>query len=137
MSALDIAGISGVVGAAVAGLGAYLFTEPFMIRVRELELSFPNLPPAFDGYTILHLSDLHITKHGLLEKKTMALISGRQVDVCFITGDVTVQPRASDTFRRVCSAIDLSLIHISRYHAYNHPVNGYSGVPEGGRHWLR
>ncbi len=106
MSALDIAGISGVVGAAVAGLGAYLFTEPFMIRVRELELSFPNLPPAFDGYTILHLSDLHITKHGLLEKKTMALISGRQVDVCFITGDVTVQPRASDTFRRVCSAID-------------------------------
>lgn len=91
---------------AAAGLGGYMvFVEPFRIRVRELELAFPNLPAAFDGYEILHLSDLHLTKLGLLERKTMDIIRSREVDCCVITGDVTAQPRASDVFRRVCSAI--------------------------------
>ncbi len=79
--------------------------EQFNIQVRDLHLSFPNLPPAFDGYTILHLSDLHITKLGKLERRVMEIIGGREVDTCFITGDVTAKPRASDVFRRVCSAI--------------------------------
>ncbi len=82
-----------------------MFVEQFKIQVRELELSFPNLPEAFDGYCILHISDLHLTKLGLLEKRLMGLISRREVDTCLITGDVTAQPRASDIFRRVCSVI--------------------------------
>lgn len=91
---------------ALAGFIYYsLCIEQFNIQVKEFELGFPNLPPAFDGYTILHLSDLHITKLGLLEKKTMDIISKRKVDTCLITGDVTSQPRASDNFRRVASAI--------------------------------
>lgn len=89
-----------------AGLIAYMMLhEQFNIQVRELELTFPNLPPAFDGYTLLHLSDLHLTKLGLLEKRTMELIGSREVDGCVVTGDVTANPRASDIFRRVCSAI--------------------------------
>lgn len=92
--------------AAVAALLAYtLLYEQFNIKVTELELSFPNLPPEYDGYTILHLTDLHLTKIGLLELKTMRIISDREVDACFITGDVTAEPRASDAFRRVCSVI--------------------------------
>lgn len=82
-----------------------VFVEPYRIRVRELTLSFPNLPPAFDGYTILHVSDFHLTKLGKLERRTMELIGSREVDSCIITGDVTAEPRASDIFRRVCSAI--------------------------------
>lgn len=92
-------------GAAVA-LGSYMwFCEQFALKVREYEISFPNLPPAFDGYTILHLADLHLTKLGLLEKKLMCFISQREVDTCYVTGDATAQPRASDIFRRVCSVI--------------------------------
>jgi predicted MPP superfamily phosphohydrolase len=82
-----------------------LLYEQFNIKVTELELSFPNLPPAFDGYTLLHLSDLHLTKLGLLESRLMRIISRREVDGCFVTGDVTAEPRASDVFRRVCSVI--------------------------------
>lgn len=93
-------------GSTVAAVGAYMMLyEQFNIQVKELELSFPNLPPAFDGYTLLHLSDLHLTKLGHLEKRTMEIISRRAVDGCVITGDVTAKPRASDIFRRVCSAI--------------------------------
>lgn len=92
--------------AAAAGFCAYtMLYEQFNIQVRELELSFPNLPPAFDGYTLLHLSDLHLTKLGRLEKRTMEIIGRREVDGCIITGDVTAEPRASDVFRRVCSVI--------------------------------
>jgi predicted MPP superfamily phosphohydrolase len=92
-------------GAAVAA-GAYaILVEQFDIRVRSLDLSFPDLPPAFDGYTILHLSDLHLTQLARLERRLMDLISQREVDTCVVTGDITQDPRASDIFRRVCSAI--------------------------------
>ncbi len=98
-----------VIIAAIAAVGALLaymlLYEQFNLKVTEFELSFPNLPPEYDGYTILHLTDLHLTKIGLLEKMTMRIISGREVDACFITGDVTAEPRASDIFRRVCSVI--------------------------------
>ena len=104
MNATTIAAIAGV--AAAAGFGAYMMLyEQFNLRVRELEASFPNLPSAFDGYTLLHLSDLHLTKLGRLEKRTMEIIGAREVDGCIITGDVTAEPRASDVFRRVCSVI--------------------------------
>ena len=90
---------------AAAILGYSVFHEQFNLQVRELELAFPNLPEAFDGYSILHISDMHLTKLGLLEKRLMELISSREVDTCLVTGDVTAEPRASDNFRRVCSVI--------------------------------
>lgn len=104
---MDITTILMAAGAVVAvGFWAYMMLyEQFRLQVRELELSFPNLPDAFDGYTILHLSDLHVTKLGKLERRTMEIIRSREVDACFVTGDVTAEPRASDIFRRVCSAI--------------------------------
>lgn len=103
---VDIVTLAKIVGIVATGLVVYaLLIEQFNIKIKSIELSFPNLPPAFDGYTILHLSDLHINKMGLLEKRTMELVSKRNVDICLITGDVTTNPRASDTFRRVCSAI--------------------------------
>lgn len=104
---VDLNTLAEIVGiGAAASLGGYaLLVEQFNIQVRNIELRLPNLPNAFDGYTILHLSDLHINKLGMLEKRTMELIGQREVDACIITGDVTTNPRASDTFRRVCSAI--------------------------------
>ena len=93
-------------GGAAALAGAYAIAiEQFHIHLRRLDLCFANLPPAFDGYTILHFSDLHLTKLGLLERRLMNLISAREVDACLITGDITQDPRASDLFRRVCSVI--------------------------------
>ncbi|MEN6356756.1 MAG: metallophosphoesterase [Armatimonadota bacterium] len=103
MDASAIYAIAG--GAAAAGLGIYMTFEQFNLQVRELELAFSDLPPAFDGYRILHISDLHLTKLGLLEKRTMEIIGKTEVDTCMVTGDITSEPRASDIFRRVCSTI--------------------------------
>lgn len=105
---MDTNTLTAAVGAAAVGaIGGYMtLIEQFNIQTKELELYFPNLPKAFDGYRILHISDLHMTKHGLLEEKTINLIKSRKVDMCVVTGDVTTSPRASDTFRRICSSIN-------------------------------
>ncbi len=98
--------IAAVVGAlAVAGFAYAMLYEQFALRVKELHLVFPNLPSAFDGYTLLHISDLHLTKLGLLERRAMEILSRREVEGCVVTGDITANPRASDIFRRICSAI--------------------------------
>lgn len=57
------------------------------VRLVELELAFPDLPPEFDGYRLLHLSDLHLDGlPGLAE--TIATLAGRaKVDLCVWTGD--------------------------------------------------
>jgi len=57
------------------------------IVFKEIPLYFPNLPEAFDGFTILQLSDLHIGNHPELEHKITDLIGDRKVDLCVLTGD--------------------------------------------------
>lgn len=95
-----------IAAASAVALGGYMsLIEIQRLQVKNLELSFPNLPPEFDGYTILHLSDLHTANMGKLEKRLMRIIGQRPVDTCVITGDVTALPRASDYLRRICSVV--------------------------------
>jgi predicted MPP superfamily phosphohydrolase len=43
------------------GLGAYAyFVEPTWLKVRRFRLAVPHLPPNFDGFRIVQLSDLHV-----------------------------------------------------------------------------
>ena len=58
------------------------------VRLVELELGFPHLPPAFDGYRILHLSDTHLDHFPELAPVARRLLSGLQVDMLAVTGDV-------------------------------------------------
>lgn len=53
----------------------------------EVELSFHDLPPAFDGFKVLHLSDLHLDGNEGLEERILALVSERDLDLCVLTGD--------------------------------------------------
>ena len=57
------------------------------IKLNEMSLHFSNLPEAFDGFTVLHLSDLHIDSINGLEDRVLNLLGDRTVDVCFLTGD--------------------------------------------------
>ncbi len=55
--------------------------------VRPLEVWSERLPDAFDGYKLLHVSDLHIDGRPLLTAKLAELFAGISADVCLITGD--------------------------------------------------
>jgi hypothetical protein len=57
------------------------------IRVSELSLRFPNLPPAFDGFRILHLSDLHIDSIPGFASLIIHKITDLKFDICLLTGD--------------------------------------------------
>jgi predicted MPP superfamily phosphohydrolase len=57
------------------------------IVIKRNELKFARLPTAFDGFTILHLSDLHADMNGVVMQRMIELVSGMQYDLCVLTGD--------------------------------------------------
>jgi hypothetical protein len=54
---------------------------------REREVRLPRLPAAFDGFTILHLSDLHLDGMPGLEERILQLTGESEFDLVVLTGD--------------------------------------------------
>jgi hypothetical protein len=55
--------------------------------LREIDLPLERLPAAFDGFTILHLSDLHLDGMPGLERIVLDRVGQREFDLCVLTGD--------------------------------------------------
>jgi predicted MPP superfamily phosphohydrolase len=55
--------------------------------LRELVVRFSDLPRAFDGFTILHISDPHFDGMPGIEDRILDLVRAREVDLCVLTGD--------------------------------------------------
>lgn len=71
----------------LVGLHARARRNARALCVRQNDVMLPNLPPAFDGYTILHISDPHVDAgpdipHALIER-----VRGLDYDLCVLTGD--------------------------------------------------
>jgi len=57
------------------------------IVVKRNELRFAALPSLFDGYTILHISDMHVELSEAAMQHLIELVDGMQYDLCVLTGD--------------------------------------------------
>lgn len=57
------------------------------VTVRRNELKFAALPELFDGYTILHISDMHVDMCEAAMQHLIGLVDGMQYDLCVLTGD--------------------------------------------------
>jgi uncharacterized protein len=57
------------------------------VRLRNNEVFSKRLPYQFDGFTILHLSDLHADISAGAMAETARLVSGLRYDLCVLTGD--------------------------------------------------
>ena len=57
------------------------------IVVKRNELRFAALPSLFDGYTILHISDMHVDMSEAAMQHLIQLVDGMQYDLCVLTGD--------------------------------------------------
>jgi hypothetical protein len=57
------------------------------IQVRHNTVAFKTLPRAFDGFTLLHISDLHVDMNEGAMARLAELIAGMSYDVCVLTGD--------------------------------------------------
>lgn len=56
-------------------------------EVRRVRLKFANLPPAFDGFRLLHISDLHIDGVDGLAEALACTLRTLEADLCVLTGD--------------------------------------------------
>ncbi len=57
------------------------------VQVRHNTVRTPLLPPEFDGFTILHLSDLHVDLNEGAMRRLESLLPGLTYDLCVLTGD--------------------------------------------------
>ena len=57
------------------------------IGVTRNQVVLPGLPRAFDGFTLLHLSDLHLDMSPDMPDALAAAVRDLQYDICVLTGD--------------------------------------------------
>jgi uncharacterized protein len=57
------------------------------IAVRENVVVLPRLPAAFDGFTLLHITDLHVDGNPRAMRRLAALLPELDYDHCVLTGD--------------------------------------------------
>jgi uncharacterized protein len=57
------------------------------VTLRRNVIAFPDLPGAFHGFTILHLSDLHADGSKSAMQRVIQLVQGLRYDICCLTGD--------------------------------------------------
>jgi predicted MPP superfamily phosphohydrolase len=74
---------------ALGGTGFGLFQlEQF--RTRELIVELPQLPPALDGFSIAHISDLHVGRltRGKILERIVSTANDLRADLAVFTGDL-------------------------------------------------
>ena len=82
------------------------------VTVRQQELKFSALPKSFDGYTILHISDMHVEMSEAAMEHLIKIVHGMSYDLCVLTGDYRAK-----TF----GPFDAALLGVEKVRAYLKP----------------
>ena len=61
------------------------------VELRRNTVVLPELPPAFDGFTLLHLTDLHVEMNSAALQRVVELLADVSYDVAVLTGDFRAQ----------------------------------------------
>ena len=61
------------------------------VELRRNTLILPELPPAFDGFTLLHLTDLHVEMNSAALQRVVEMLPDLAYDVAVLTGDFRAQ----------------------------------------------
>jgi len=93
-------------GAAALGLLGYAVgVEPYLIETVHLDLYAPRLPEAFDGYTIIQVSDLHMRQMGRRERALERLAAALPpADLIAVTGDLIHTAAGAEPFLHLIRA---------------------------------
>ncbi len=88
-------------------------------QVQHHDIALSHLPPEFEGYTLLHLSDLHVDMNWEATNLLTGILENLDYDVCVLTGDYRGKTYGS------CQAALEGMKQISD--ALNGPVYGVLG----------
>lgn len=96
----------------LTGLYRFGLERALSPRIEHIDLYFPNLPKEFDGYTLLHLSDLHLDIVPDMTDAIAAIIESvaTPIDLAVFTGDyrnheVGEYRQVIPMFEKICSSI--------------------------------
>ncbi|MDX1655606.1 MAG: metallophosphoesterase [Candidatus Competibacteraceae bacterium] len=75
--------------ALLKGLGLYQrgLRNAQNIQIRHHRVALAHLPPAFENFTLLHLSDLHLDMHDSFPEALVERLRRVDYDICVLTGD--------------------------------------------------
>ncbi|MCA9903159.1 MAG: metallophosphoesterase [Anaerolineae bacterium] len=95
-----------VLGAGVAltasGGAGYVYAsriEPEMLVIEHIHLRLPRLDPAFNGYRLVQISDIHMDHRHMTRERLLgivSLINAQQPDFVIMTGDFVTRGKATD-----------------------------------------
>jgi hypothetical protein len=85
----NIPGSAGAIEALLRLSGAYGRgrANAAKVEIRENKIASARIPAAFDGFSILHLSDLHADMSAEAMLRASAIIADLSYDLCVLTGD--------------------------------------------------
>lgn len=66
------------------------------VQIRRNEVVIPRLPAAFDGFTVLHLSDMHLDMAEYDPAALIACLGRVHYDLCVMTGDFRAKTFGDD-----------------------------------------
>jgi uncharacterized protein len=94
----------------IAGLHGRGSRNAARIAVKKNEVASAKIPSGFDGFSILHLSDLHVDLSGKAMDRLHHLLPTINYDICVLTGDYRGQTfgpyqAALDGMARLCRLI--------------------------------
>ncbi len=98
----------------------YSFAETRMIAVRRYSIAIKNLPSNFDGFTLLHISDLHSKWFGRGQRELIELIKQQKYDIVAITGDLVNKrnPEMAPALRLVEELMDKPVYFVPGNHEW-------------------
>ncbi len=99
------------VGLTLIGLHGRGRRNVLRIQLRRNEVPLARLPRGFDGYTLLHLSDLHIDMSEAHLARLIECVQGLQYDACVLTGDYRF---------RTHGGYDASMVALARLRPHLH-----------------
>jgi predicted MPP superfamily phosphohydrolase len=102
------------------------FKNKYNYQVKKIKLSFPHLPEAFNGFTVLHFSDVH--SGSFQNKKAVQhgvdIMNNLKADIVLFTGDLV-----NDRHNEMLDYIDVFDKLYSKYGVYstlgNHDYGDY------------
>jgi len=80
---------AGLLAAVVAVLLYGIFVERYLVRFPHHRIPVPNLPPAFAGTTVVHISDVHLSRlvPGWFVARLFRKVASLDKDLIVTTGD--------------------------------------------------
>jgi len=113
-----------IISAAAAAGAAKAVREAYDIEVTRTSITCDRLPAGFNGFTILHLSDLHTTRYGRLERRIERILSTLKADMLVLTGDLAGSAAGVEHLCRLVSVCQVGEV----FAVFGNSENGYPAI---------